>query len=108
PGTGADELLHRIKIDQIDGFLIVPASASDLDAKQEPLEYHGSNGTNQGTMLKLEGLVFKTVLQTRLGRYSSDELGKILAIPSVDANHTTGENAGTSGGATFIVGYIVM
>jgi len=108
PGTGADELLHRIKNDQIEGFLIVPASASDVNAKQDSIEYHGSNATNQGTLLKLQVLVSNVVLATRLDRYSPDELGKIMNLPAVDPFHTTGENAGTSGGATFIVGYIVM
>jgi len=105
PGTSVDELLHRIKTDEIDGFLTLPADLEQVGGKAAPI-YQGDNATNQGIVIRLNQLVIQAVLFERFGKDPQAMLK--LAVPMIDARHTTGETAGQSGTAIFIAGYAVM
>jgi ABC-2 type transport system permease protein len=107
PGVGPDELLRRIKTDEIDGFLTLPAGIAEPGSTSAAV-YQGDNATNQGIVIKLNQLLITTVLLERLDRYTPSELGVILQAPQLDPRHTTGESAGASGAAIFIAGYAVM
>lgn len=104
PGEAA--LLSQIQGREINGFLQVPADV--LGGGR--VTYQGDNGTNAPAMARLTGVV-TAVVQHRRGvaaGISDEQVKKMLAPVALVTKHTTGEAAGSSGMATFIVGYVVM
>lgn len=104
--TGEAALLAQVKARQINGFLLVPADV--LSGGQ--IIYQGDNGTNAPAMARLTAVV-TAVVQHRRGiaaGISDEQVKKMLAPVALVTKHTTGEAAGASGMATFIVGYVVM
>jgi ABC-2 type transport system permease protein len=103
-GTDEASLLARIRDDQIDGFLVLPDDPAVV-------VYQGDNATNQTVVVLLHRLVGRAVLTARAmrsGKLTVDEIEALTRQPEIDARHTTGEAAGSSGSAIFIVGYAVM
>lgn len=107
-GGATDEaaLLAQVKARQINGFLLVPADV----LSGGKIIYQGDNGTNAPAMARLTAVV-TAVVQHRRGiaaGISDEQVKKMLAPVALVTRHTTGEAAGASGMATFIVGYVVM
>lgn len=106
PETSQAVLLGRISDDSIDGFLTIPATAPVSGVYL----YQGDNATSDQAMRTLIDTVGDTVRTARgeaLG-LSPDKIESMLAPVTVAPVHTTGEAAGSSGVAAFLVGYIVM
>ncbi len=104
PGDAA--LLARVKASQLNGFLVVPGDVLEAGV----VTYQGDNGTSGGAMARLEGVV-TAVVQHRRGiaaGITDDQVKRMLAPVSIITRHTTGETGGSSGMATFVVGYVVM
>jgi ABC-2 type transport system permease protein len=107
PGTPETALLAQIKADQIDGFLTIPAGVLDGPAI---VRYQGDNATNQGLGLVLDRTV-RTAVQAARGRaagLTEVQLKTLLTPVEVDSRHTTGDGSGSSGGATFFLGYAIL
>lgn len=104
--TTEDELLARIRHEQIDGFLILPADT--MSGGQ--VQYKGDNATNFGVMRGLHEVVNFVVRAARARALGVDRETAAALMEGVrfDAIHTTGEADATSGEASFIVGYAVM
>ncbi len=103
-------LLERIRSEDIDGFLVLPADTAELGAGTGVV-YQGDNATNQTVVIGLHSAVATSVLQARFGRHykiPTTELIAALATPAFEPRHTTGEAASASGTAVFVVGYAVM
>lgn len=104
PGEAA--LLDQVRARRINGFLVVPADVLAAGV----ITYQGDNGTSAGAMARLEGVV-TAVVQHRRGvsaGITDDQVKRMLAPVTLSARHTTGEAAGSSGMATFVVGYVVL
>lgn len=104
PGDAA--LLAQVKQRKINGFLVIPDDV--LGAGR--VTYQGDNGTNAPAMARLEAVV-RAVVQHRRGisaGITDEQVTRMLAPVAIVTRHTTGEAAGSSGLATFIVGYVVM
>jgi ABC-2 type transport system permease protein len=104
--TTEAELLERIRREQIDGFLILPADV--MTGGQ--VVYKGDNATNFGVMGGLHELVNYVVRAARARDLGIEPATAAVLMESVrfDSVHTTGEADATSGAASFIVGYTVM
>jgi len=106
PDTTEATLLGRIRDDSIDGFLTIPKQAPSGGI----FLYQGDNATSEPAMRILIRVVTDTVRTARgqaLG-LSVDKIDAMMAPVAVAPVHTTGEAAGSSGIAAFLVGYVVM
>jgi ABC-2 type transport system permease protein len=106
PDTDEKELLGRIRDDRIDGFLIVPAEAPSGGG----FVYKGDNASADHIMRSLNRVIYGAVLTARGDQLQvpADKVAALLAPVDFTTRHTTGEDEGSSGLASFIVGYIVM
>lgn len=103
---GEPALLAQVKARKVNGFLVIP---SDVLGSGRVV-YQGDNGTSAPAMARLTGVV-TAVVQHRRGisaGISDAQVKQMLAPVDLVTKHTTGEAAGSSGMATFIVGYVVM
>jgi ABC-2 type transport system permease protein len=98
-------LLARVEAEEIDGFLTVPADAIDGGE----IVYQGDNATNQGVARLIEMTVASAVQDARArdAKLTDEQLARVRADIAFEARHTTGDDAGASGGATFVLGFIV-
>jgi ABC-2 type transport system permease protein len=113
PNTTDETLLARVRDEEISGFLRVPKTALTGGT----ITYRGDNATNQVVALTLIKRVSTAVIEQRLDemqlrtargeRLTSATLSQVLAPPSIEALHTSGDTRGESGAATFFLGYIV-
>ncbi len=106
PTTEERVLLGRIADETIDGFLVVPREAPAGGI----FIYKGDNATSEQTMRLLSRTVTDEVRRARgraLGLAPGD-IDAMMARVDIAPVHTTGETAGSSGLAAFVVGYIVM
>jgi ABC-2 type transport system permease protein len=103
--TPVATLLGRVEAEEIDGFLTVPADA----VAGGEIVYQGDNATNQGVARLIEMQVADAVQDARArdARLSDEQLAALRKPVRFEARHTTGEGAGSSGGATFVLGFIV-
>jgi ABC-2 type transport system permease protein len=108
-GTPDEELLRRIRDEEIDGYLVIPAGIAEPGAALSAT-YRGDNASNQALIAKIHQQLVVTVIQSRFAREGYDDLrlAKMLAQPGLSSQHTTGETTGASGTAIFIAGYAVM
>jgi ABC-2 type transport system permease protein len=100
------ELLAQVQERKINGFLVIP---TDVLGDGEVV-YRGDNGTSATAMARLTSVV-TAVVQRRRGvaaGVSDAQVLRMMAPVRIATKHTTGETAGSSGLATFIVGYVVM
>lgn len=106
PGTDDAALLAQVRKQQINGFLSVPPDVLGNGV----VTYQGDNGTSTLAMARLERVV-TSVVQHRRGvaaGITDQQVMRMLAPVLITTRHTTGEAAGASGMATFIIGYVVM
>ena len=106
PDTDEKELRRRIADDRIDGFLVVPAEAPAAGS----FVYKGDNASAEHIMRSLNRVIYGVVLSTRGAALDlpEDKVKALLAPVDFTTRHTTGEDEGSSGLATFLVGYVVM
>jgi ABC-2 type transport system permease protein len=104
--TGEDALLGRIRARSLDGWLDVPA---DVLTGGKAV-YRGANATNFSAMARLQGGLQQAAIRARAGAMGlpDDRLVELLRPVAFTADHTTGERKGTSGVASFLLGYVVM
>lgn len=107
PDTSEAALLARLRADDIDGFVTIPAEAV---AGGAPVAYHGANAANDVAMRTLYQAVAQAVLSLRAtdAGIPPDKLTALLAPVGFAPRHTTGDAGGASGAAAQIVGFIVM
>lgn len=113
PTTTDEELLAHLRDKQISGFLRLPKDALSGGT----IVYRGDNATNQIVALTLLKRVSSAIIEQRLEgqelvnrngeRITSQTLVELLAPPSIQTLHTSGDTPGESGAATFFLGYIV-
>jgi ABC-2 type transport system permease protein len=106
--TPVATLLARVEAEEIDGFLTVPVDAIDA-TDGGAIVYQGDNATNQGVARLIEMTVAAAVHDARAhdARLTDDQMRRLQADVEFEARHTTGDDAGASGGATFFLGFIV-
>lgn len=100
------ELLARIKANQIDGFLVIPAEMPERGV----VVYQGDNATSMVAMRELYEVINKTAQALR-GIDAHVEpaiLERVLRPVEFDPRHTTGKAEAGSGQSAFIIGYAVM
>ncbi|MBA3462615.1 MAG: ABC transporter permease [Deltaproteobacteria bacterium] len=104
PETSETVELARVRDDEINGFLVIPADALDGGV----MVYRGDNASGQVFGAVLDGIVKHVVQQTRAHRLSltQKQIDGMLAPVTIDKQHSTGE-AGSSGTGTFLIAYIL-
>lgn len=103
---GEAGLLAEVRERKINGFLILPPDVLEHGV----VTYQGDNGTSAQAMARVNGVV-TAVIQRRRGLaagVTDAQVRRMLAPVLIATKHTTGETGGSSGLATFLVGYIVM
>lgn len=103
--TSQQHELDRIRDDEINGFLTIPADALDSGT----ILYLGDNASSQTVQTVLQLFVTEVVQKQRAIRFSlSDEQARgMLARVNVVAEHSTGEAKGSSGLGAFFIAYIL-
>jgi ABC-2 type transport system permease protein len=109
-GTPEAELLEKIRVDEIDGFLTIPDAAAGDSEIPVVITYQGDNATNQAVIFLMQRMVNSAVLSARAERLglSGEQIRQLRQQPVLAPRHTTGDTTGTSGAAVFIIGYAVM
>lgn len=106
PGDPSDaDEMKRIRDNEINGFVAIPADALDGGL----ILYRGDNGSNESVQRILRDAVRK-VVQVQRGKDAGIQpktLEAVLARPNFLAHHTTGEAAGASGLASFVIAYLL-
>lgn len=105
PDTTEEVELARIKADQINGFLVIPADA--LDGGR--MLYRGDNASGQVFGALLTQAVNRVVLVRRALRLKLDDkqVTGMLAPVNLTKLHSTGEAEGSSGVGSFLIAYIL-
>lgn len=99
------QLRARIAKSEINGFLRIPADA--LDGGE--IAYSGDNASSQAINAILGSLVTTAVQSERGARMhlTAAQIAELVTPANFKTRHTTGENEGSSGMATYIIGYIL-
>ena len=105
PNTDEKELRNLIKKNAINGYVVV--SPDVLDGGE--VIYSGDNASNQTVTLMFSKVTTGVVIQMRAKKAGLDETQLYSMVRPVDVSvrHTTGEEEGTSGVFTFLVGYMI-
>jgi ABC-2 type transport system permease protein len=105
PTTTDDAELAKIKSKQINGYVRIPADALDAGKTM----YYGDNASNQAVKMQFRAQVRASVFEVRAHRehVSAEALKRLEEPVNADAEHTTGATKAASGGATFIIGYML-
>ena len=105
--AGADEKALRDKIasNEINGYIMIPPDA--LDGGE--IRYSGDNASNQSVTVVFTKVAQGAVIQKRAERFglTGSQLYELNKPVNVRVRHTTGEEEGTSGILTFLVGYMI-
>ena len=105
PDTADAQLFERIRTKQTNGFIKLTPTALDGG----PIVYRGDNGSSQLAQIEVR-MIARTVVQAARGTRAGLtplQLAQVLQEPNIDLQHSTGTTEGTSGLATFLVGYIL-
>jgi ABC-2 type transport system permease protein len=105
PTTPDAQLYERIRTKQTNGFIKISPTALDGG----PIIYRGDNGSSQLAQIEVR-MISRAVVQAARGAragLSASQLAEVLQEPTIDIQHSTGTTEGTSGLATFLVGYIL-
>jgi ABC-2 type transport system permease protein len=97
--------LDRIRSDEINGFLVIPADAFTWGV----INYRGDNAAGQVFAATLDRITRDAVVNVRLSQrdLSQGEIEGLLARPNLKIQHSTGEAQGTSGMGSFLIAYIL-
>lgn len=97
PTTSDDELLARVRHEEINGFVRIPPDGLGKGT----IVYRGDNATNQLVEITLQKNITLAVYAGR--GVPLDE----LVPPKIEKLHTNGETSGSSGAGMFLIGYII-
>jgi ABC-2 type transport system permease protein len=105
PDTDEKGLRARIKTNEINGYVVIPKDVID----GAEVVYNGDNASNQTVTLLFSKAVTSVVIQKRAKRAGLSEVQLFAMVKPVDVSvrHTTGEEEGTSGVMTFLIGYMI-
>lgn len=105
PETSDATELARIKHDQINGFVVIPADA--LTGGE--ILYRGDNASSQTVAIVLRQLVTSVVQEERGKRagIAKDTLDQVLAGANFTSRLTTGETDGSSAIGAFLIAYVL-
>lgn len=106
PSTTPEQVeLDRIRDDQINGFLVVPAGGLD----EGLIVYRGDNATSQVVQAYLTRDTTQVVLERRADKHglTSSQKQAMLAPVHVVPLHSTGDAQGSSGLGAFFIAYIL-
>ncbi len=105
PTTTDEQELKRIKDDEINGFLVIPADA--LTGGE--ILYRGDNAAGQTFVAQLQTAIRSGVLRVRLEKLnlSALEVAALMTPPNISTKHSTGEATSTSGMGSFLLAYIL-
>jgi len=97
--------LARIRDDEINGFLVIPANALDGGT----VLYRGDNASGQAVGAILERVVTEAIQKERARelKLTDAQTQGMLKRVDVDTQHTTGEAEGTSGFGSFAIAYML-
>lgn len=105
--SGSDDaLLSRVRADQVDGFLRIPADAVDGGE----IRYQGINATSMLIQGILRTEVSKIVIAARARRANLNE-AQVMALftpVAFETQQTSGDKGGAGGGAAMFVGLAAM
>jgi ABC-2 type transport system permease protein len=106
PVPATDDLRGRIRRDEIDGFLVLPADTFEGGT----VRYHGVNATSIAVVNAIRAVIDFAVRDVKLVRANVDpETRLAVALPTrFEAYQDMGEAEATSGQASSFVGYAVM
>jgi ABC-2 type transport system permease protein len=105
PDTPDAVEMKRIRDNQINGFITIPADALDKGL----ILYRGDNASSEAVARVLRDAVRK-VLQVQRGKDAGIDAGKleaVLARPNFTTLHTDGKTEGSSGMAAFVIAYML-
>lgn len=102
PATTTKELLGKIRTEKIDGFLEIPKDALN----EGTVVYRGANATNFRVTATLHQVI-NFAVRSKKNKVEPARLLALVAPVPFKAQHTTGEDEGSSGQAKFLVGYAV-
>jgi ABC-2 type transport system permease protein len=105
PDTDVKQLRAKIKSNQINGYVLIPKDAIDGGE----IVYSGDNASNQTVGILFAKAAQSVVIGKRAQRagLSEVDLALINRPINVEIKHTTGEEEGTSGVLTFLIGYMI-
>jgi ABC-2 type transport system permease protein len=105
PATTDAALLDQLKHKEINGFVRVPADA----ITGGKIVYRGDNATNQNVEVTLRTTISLAVIGARAAEYhlSEDQTKQLMTPADIQMLHSTGETAGESAGAAFMIGYFI-
>lgn len=97
--------MDRIRDRKINGFLLLPEDALGDGA----ILYRGDNGSSFAVTSMLHSVIHGQVViaRGRAAQISEDTLRRVTEPPKLDARQTDGTTAGSSGIATYWLGYIL-
>jgi ABC-2 type transport system permease protein len=104
PATTPEEVeLERIRRDEINGFLVVPADVLDGGL----MLYRGDNASGQTFTAKFGLIVRNVVVMQRMLRrgIAENDRHAFLSDVNLHTQHSTGEATGTSGVGSFLIAY---
>ena len=113
PDSDPKALLAQIASSKINGFVTIPADIANVPSvavTPSVVSYQGDNATNLSVVGDIQRRVTRAV-QTLRGNHAgltADQISPVLADVEFVAQQTTGTTTGSSGGAAFLVGYVVM
>jgi ABC-2 type transport system permease protein len=106
PDTGEAAEMARIRTSEISGFITIPKDA--LDGGK--ILYRGDNGSSQAVQVTLTRAVTSVVLDQRgvRAQIPPAQRTQLLQPVNFEAEHTSGNEKGSSGLAAFFLGYTVV
>lgn len=106
PADTPDEVeLARIRADDINGFLVIPADALERGR----ILYRGDNASSQAVEGILRALVTQVVQRQRATALALTDAQTAAMLAAVDftSQHSTGEAEGSSGKGAFFIAYLL-
>ena len=97
--------LDRIRNDEINGFLVIPADA----ISGGEILYRGDNAAGQVFSTTLQAVTKAAIQTLRLEKlkFNPVEIAALIAPPNLKTLHSTGEATGSSGMGSFLIAYIL-
>lgn len=105
PDTEEVSLRKQIAAGELNGYVVIPKDA--LDGGE--IVYNGDNASNQSVTIFFAQIANSVVLQKRASRLGLDgmQLASLTKPVRFSVRHTTGEEQGSSGIVTFLLGYMI-
>jgi ABC-2 type transport system permease protein len=103
--TEERSLRDKIKSNEISGYVVIPKDAVDGGE----IVYSGDNASNQTVTIGFAGAAQSMIIAKRAERAGLSAVDLIMFNRPINVavKHTTGEEEGTSGVLTFLIGYMI-